>query len=66
MTFLKSVETFFIKRFHSAMATLEPQNVIAETVWTENIVLVSRRLVIVQVCQDLGKHEKKFGASPSI
>ena len=34
-------------RFHSAMATLEPQKyVLAITVWTENILLVSRRLVI--------------------
>ena len=34
-------------RFHSAMATLEPHNnVIAITVGTENILLVSRRLVL--------------------
>ena len=34
-------------RFHSAMATLEPQKyVLAITVWTKNILLVSRRLVI--------------------
>ena len=33
-------------RFHSAMATLEPQKyVIARTVGTENILLVSGRLV---------------------
>ena len=33
-------------RFHSAMATLEPQKyVIARTVWTENILLVSGRFV---------------------
>ena len=34
-------------RFHSAMATLEPQKyVVARTVWTWNIVLVSGRLVL--------------------
>ena len=33
-------------RFRSAMTTLEPQKyVIARTVWTENILLVSGRLV---------------------
>ena len=33
-------------RFHKAMATLEPQKyVIARTVWTENILVVSGRLV---------------------
>ena len=33
-------------RFHRGMATLEPQKyVIARTVWTENILLVSGRLV---------------------
>ena len=38
-------------RFHSAMATLEPQKyVIAGTVGTENILLVSGRLVL-QDCQ---------------
>ena len=36
-------------RFHSAMATLEPQKyVIAGTVGTENFLLVSGRLVMVQ------------------
>ena len=45
----KSLKTFFNKtsmRFDSAMATLDPQKyVIARTVWTENILLVSGRLV---------------------
>ena len=37
-------------RFHSAMATLEPQKyVIARTFWTENMLLVSGRLVFNQV-----------------
>ena len=51
MTLFKKCQTFFHQtsmRFHSAMATLEPQNyVIAVIVGTENILLVSGRLVII-------------------
>ena len=49
MTLFKKCQTFFDQtsmRFHSAMATLEPQKyVIAGTVGTEIILLVSARLV---------------------
>ena len=49
ITLFKKCQTFFhqtSKRFHSVMATLESQKyVIAWTVWTENILLVSGRLV---------------------
>ena len=49
MTLFKNCQTFFHQtslRFHSAMATHEPQKyVIAATVGTENILLVSGRLV---------------------
>ena len=49
MTLFKKCRTFFHQtsmRFHSAMATVEPQKyVIAGTVGTENILLVSWRLV---------------------
>ena len=45
MTLFKKCQTFVYRisrRFHSAMATLEPQNnVIAGTVGTENILLAS-------------------------
>ena len=48
MTLFKKCQTFFHQtymRFHSAMATLEPQKyVISGTVGTENILLVSGRL----------------------
>ena len=37
-------------RFDSAMATIEPQkNVVARTVWTENILLVSVGLVVFMI-----------------
>ena len=49
MTLFKKCQTFFHQtsmRFHSAIATLEPQKyVITSTVGTENILLVSGRLV---------------------
>ena len=49
MTLIKGCQNFFHQtnvRFHSEMATLEPQNdVIARTVRTENILLVSGRLI---------------------
>ena len=52
MTLFKKCQTFFhqtSRRFHSAMATLEPQKyVIARTVGTENILLVSGRLVKIK------------------
>ena len=51
MTLFKKCQTFFHQTsmpFHSAMATLEPQKyVIAGTVGTENILLVSGRLVSI-------------------
>ena len=38
-------------RFQSAKATLEPQKYVTDrTVWTENILLVSGRLVLLQNC----------------
>ena len=49
MTLFKKWQTLFPSsmRFHSAMAHLESQKyVIARTVWTENILLVSGRLVL--------------------
>ena len=53
MTLFKKCQTFFHQtsmRFHSSMATLEPQKyVIAGTVGTGNILLVSGRLVIIVI-----------------
>ena len=49
MTLFQKFQNYFHQtsiRFHSAVATLEPQkHVIAITVWTEIILLVSWRLV---------------------
>ena len=49
MTLCKKCRFFFHRtfmRFHSAMATLESQKfVIARTVWKENILVVSGRLI---------------------
>ena len=57
MTLFKECQTFFHQtsmRLHSAMTTLEPQKyVIAGTVGTENILLVSGRLVVILSLENL-------------
>ena len=54
MTLFEKCQTFFHQtsmHFHSAVATLEPQKyVFARTVGTENILLVSGRLVCFFFC----------------
>ena len=63
MTLFEKCQTFFHQtsmRFHSAMATLEPQKyVIAGTVGTENILLVSGRLVLIDKINTLKINSNK-------